>query len=103
MSETVKTEVRGRVLVIRLEREAKRNAIDVEMAEGIDEALNLLEDDDELRSIGERYAKGEMLTGEVKQRLIDVLVPLVEGHQAARARVTSDTVRDFMAVRPLEF
>ena len=62
-----------------------------------------LEDDDELRSIGERYAKGEMLTGEVKQRLIDVLVPLVEGHQAARARVTSDTVRDFMAVRPLEF
>jgi enoyl-CoA hydratase/carnithine racemase len=48
MSETVKTEVRGRVLVIRLEREAKRNAIDVEMAEGIDEALNLLEDDDEL-------------------------------------------------------
>ncbi|CAM8641907.1 CaiD Enoyl-CoA hydratase/carnithine racemase [Acidimicrobiia bacterium] len=48
MSETVKTEVRGRVLVIRLEREAKRNAIDVEMAEGIDAALNLLEDDDEL-------------------------------------------------------
>ena len=48
MSETVKTEVWGRVLVIRLEREAKRNAIDVEMAEGIDAALNLLEDDDEL-------------------------------------------------------
>ena len=48
MSETLKTEVRGRVLVIRLEREAKRNAIDVEMAEGIDAALNLLEDDDEL-------------------------------------------------------
>ena len=62
-----------------------------------------LEDDEELRSIGERYAKGEMLTGEVKQRLIDVLVPLVEGHQAARARVTAETVKQFMAVRPLDF
>ena len=48
MSETVQTEVRGRILVIRLERGAKRNAIDVDMAEGIDEALNRLEDDDEL-------------------------------------------------------
>ena len=48
MSETVKTEVRGRVLVIRLEREEKRNAIDVELAEGIDDALNRLEDDPEL-------------------------------------------------------
>ena len=48
MSETVKTQVRGRVLVIRLEREAKRNAIDVDMAEGIDEALNRLEDEDDL-------------------------------------------------------
>ena len=48
MSETVKTEVRGHVLVIRLEREEKRNAIDVDMAEGIDAALNRLEDEDDL-------------------------------------------------------
>lgn len=48
MSSTVRTETRGRVLVVRLEREAKRNAIDAEMAEGIDEALNRLEDDPEL-------------------------------------------------------
>lgn len=48
MSDTVATEVRGRVLVVRLEREAKRNAIDRDMAEGIDAALNRLEDDDEL-------------------------------------------------------
>ncbi len=48
MSETVQTEVRGRILVIRLERGAKRNAIDVDMAEGIDEALNRLEDEDDL-------------------------------------------------------
>ena len=48
MSSTVRTETRGRVLVIRLEREAKRNAIDDEMTAGIDAALNQLEDDPEL-------------------------------------------------------
>ena len=44
----VTTEVRDRVLVVRIEREEKRNAIDVETAHGIDAALNTLEDDDEL-------------------------------------------------------
>ena len=45
---TVRSERRGRVLVVRIEREAKRNAIDRVTAEGIDEALNQFEDDDEL-------------------------------------------------------
>jgi enoyl-CoA hydratase len=45
---TVRRERRGRVLVVRIEREAKRNAIDTVTAHGIDEALNLLDDDDEL-------------------------------------------------------
>jgi enoyl-CoA hydratase/carnithine racemase len=48
MSETVFTEVHDRVLVVRLEREAKRNAIDADMAEGISEALDRLADDNEL-------------------------------------------------------
>jgi enoyl-CoA hydratase/carnithine racemase len=39
---------RGRVLVVSLRREEKRNAIDEEMARGIDAALNELEDDDGL-------------------------------------------------------
>lgn len=38
----------GRVLVVTMRREEKRNAIDREMADGIDEALNELEDDPEL-------------------------------------------------------
>lgn len=38
----------GPILVISLQREEKRNAIDEEMALGIDGALNDLEDDDEL-------------------------------------------------------
>jgi enoyl-CoA hydratase/carnithine racemase len=39
---------RGRVLVVTLRREEKRNAIDEETALGIDRALNALEDDDDL-------------------------------------------------------
>jgi enoyl-CoA hydratase len=38
----------GRVLVVELQREHKRNAIDPELTAGIDAALNELEDDDEL-------------------------------------------------------
>ena len=45
---TVHRERRDRVLVVRIDREAKRNAIDSATASGIDEALNLLEDDDQL-------------------------------------------------------
>jgi enoyl-CoA hydratase/carnithine racemase len=48
MTSCVHHERRDRVLVIRMEREAKRNAIDRSMTRGIDEALNLLDDDDQL-------------------------------------------------------
>ncbi|SFK19628.1 enoyl-CoA hydratase-related protein [Amycolatopsis sacchari] len=44
----VRQEVRGRVLVVRIEREEKRNAIDVDTALGIDEALNRLDDEPDL-------------------------------------------------------
>ena len=39
---------KGRVLVITMQRAAKRNAIDRSMADALDEALNELDDDDEL-------------------------------------------------------
>jgi enoyl-CoA hydratase/carnithine racemase len=45
---TVTTERLGRVLVIRMERVAKRNAIDGAMTEALDAALNVLDDDPEL-------------------------------------------------------
>lgn len=45
---TVTTERRGRVLVVSIRREAKRNAIDQRVADGIEAALNLLEDDPDL-------------------------------------------------------
>src|SRR3954452_18722674 len=42
------TERRGRVLVVRLDRPSKRNAIDAEMAAGLDAAMNTLHDDPEI-------------------------------------------------------
>ena len=44
----VETEVRGRLLIITMQRESKRNAIDAEMTAGVDAALNRLDDDPEL-------------------------------------------------------
>jgi enoyl-CoA hydratase len=44
----VQVEVDGRVLVVTMRREAKRNAIDRAMADALDAAFNRLEDDDEL-------------------------------------------------------
>ena len=44
----VTTETRGRVLLVRLDRDAKRNAMDHAMTLGLDAAMNRLEDDDEL-------------------------------------------------------
>jgi enoyl-CoA hydratase len=41
----VTTERRDRVLVIRMDRPSKRNAIDAEMTAGLDAAMNLLDDD----------------------------------------------------------
>jgi enoyl-CoA hydratase/carnithine racemase len=44
----VETERRGRVLIVSLHREEKRNAIDRELADGVEAALNTLDDDPEL-------------------------------------------------------
>ncbi|GJM95496.1 hypothetical protein PR202_ga12238 [Eleusine coracana subsp. coracana] len=60
-----------------------------------------LEDDDELERIKTEYKEGRMLTGEVKQRLVEVLSGMVARHQRARAQVTEEMVDAFMAARPL--
>uniref|UniRef100_A0A0E0EA50 Tryptophan--tRNA ligase, cytoplasmic n=1 Tax=Oryza meridionalis TaxID=40149 RepID=A0A0E0EA50_9ORYZ len=49
----------------------------------------------------DEYKAGRMLTGEVKQRLIEVLSELVARHQRARAQATEEMVDAFMAIRPL--
>jgi enoyl-CoA hydratase len=47
-SDTVRVERRGRVQIITLAREHKRNAIDASITAGLDAALNELDDDPEL-------------------------------------------------------
>lgn len=49
------------------------------------------------------YESGEMLTGDLKKELISVLTDLVGGHQAQRAKVTDDVVKEYMTPRPLSF
>ena len=61
-----------------------------------------LDDDARLKQIGEDYAAGRLLTGEVKAILIDVLTTLVTAHQARRARVDEGVVSSFTRVRPME-
>jgi len=62
-----------------------------------------LDDDQKLKEIGEKYRKGEILTGEVKKILIDLLCDMVTHHQEARANVTEEVVDAFMSVRKLHF
>ncbi|CAL2269702.1 unnamed protein product [Prunus armeniaca] len=49
-----------------------------------------MDDDDKLEPIRKEYSAGRVLTGEVKQLLIQVLTELVERHRRARAAVTDE-------------
>lgn len=57
----IKVEQRGHVLLIGLNRPAKRNAFDIEMLEQLADAYTFLENSDEIRC-GVLYAEGEMFT-----------------------------------------
>ena len=61
-----------------------------------------LEDDNRLEEIRKSYSSGEMLTGELKKELIDLLTPLVTNLQEKRKTVTDDVVQQFMTPRPLK-
>ncbi|TAQ86683.1 hypothetical protein B7494_g5001 [Chlorociboria aeruginascens] len=62
-----------------------------------------LEDDNELEDIRKDYREGRMLTGELKAKCIAELQAYVKGFQERRAKVTDDTVRDFMALKELNW
>merc|ERR1712227_815385 len=62
-----------------------------------------LEDDAKLAKIREDYSSGELLTGNLKKELIEVLQPMVVAHQKARTLVTDDIIRQFMTPRSLNF
>lgn len=62
-----------------------------------------LDDDDKLEHIRQAYSTGEMLSGEIKKELIQVLQPLVAGHQERKAAVTDQVIDKFFEVRQLTF
>ncbi|KAI9887160.1 MAG: tryptophan--tRNA ligase [Watsoniomyces obsoletus] len=62
-----------------------------------------LEDDAELERIKTSYRKGEMLTGELKQRCIQELQTYVKAFQERKANVTPEMVKEFMSERQLEW
>ena len=62
-----------------------------------------LEDDSELEKIRISYRKGEMLTGELKQRCIKELQDFVKGFQERKAKITAEIVQEFMSPRKLEW
>lgn len=55
-----------------------------------------LHDDAELETIAREYGSGAMLTGEVKKRCAAILQDFVKDFQARRAKVTNETVEEFM-------
>lgn len=62
-----------------------------------------LDDDEELAKIGEEYSSGRMLSGEIKAKLIETLVPIVEHHQAIRNSVDDAQIDAFMSTQPRVF
>lgn len=81
--------------------EQREKGADIEVDVAYQYLRFFLEDDEELEAIGKKYAAGEMLTGEVKGRLVQVLQEIVGEHQKARASVTDEVVERYMANRPL--
>ena len=61
-----------------------------------------MEDDARLEQIRKDYTSGAMLTGELKQELVNVLTPIVTAHQENRKTVTDEVVQQFMTPRPLK-
>jgi len=62
-----------------------------------------LEDENRLEEIRKSYSSGELLTGNLKKELIEVLQKIVANHQEKRKLVTDDVVKEFMKPRKLKF
>ena len=61
-----------------------------------------LEDDDKLVEIEKEYGAGRMLTGEVKNVLIETLQKFIGDFQEKRKKVTDADVDHFMSIRKIE-
>lgn len=62
-----------------------------------------LDSDDELEDLAKKYRSGELLTGEMKKKCIEVLQAFVADFQKRRAEIDYGTMRAFMRPRKMEF
>ncbi|KAJ8674262.1 hypothetical protein QAD02_005524 [Eretmocerus hayati] len=62
-----------------------------------------LEDDEKLEQIRKGYTSGEILTGELKKEIIELVQKVVAAHQEARSKITDDVVKQYMVPRDLGF
>lgn len=62
-----------------------------------------LEDDQELELFLYKYSVGELLSGDIKKKLVEVLTELILAHQEERSKVTDFMIDEFMSVRALSF
>jgi len=56
-----------------------------------------LDDDERYESIKAEYAKGDLLSGELKKILIEILQQFVANHQEARKKVDDETIKKFFS------
>ena len=56
-----------------------------------------------LYNVLQEYLSGDLLTGDLKKILIDVLTPMVVEHQARRKGITDSLAMEFMQARSLNF
>ena len=62
-----------------------------------------LESDEELKDIYDRYKSGDMLTGELKAKAIELLQAYVKKFQVEREKVSDEVLEQFMKPRKLEW
>lgn len=61
-----------------------------------------LDDDERLEQIRRDYSSGELLTGQLKKELIEILTKFVNEHKQRRELVTDAVLDEFMTPRPLD-
>jgi tryptophanyl-tRNA synthetase len=55
-------------------------------------------DDEKVETIRQQYSAGTMSSKQLKEELVNVLLPIVENHQKSRINVTRDVIESFMKI-----
>lgn len=64
--------------------------------------LKYFHDDDAfVEEIGQKYTKGELLSGELKKITIDVIQKVIQTHQDNKKKISEEFFRTFLKIKPL--